>query len=135
LAWKENPVSENAHLPEVTVAYREYRISLNGLSGSVGISLGRPDADTMPCRFARHVRASAYGLVSIVGLDAAPQKPIVWILAGTKIGLTVQGRDGELSVDLRRLIARYLGVFFADIEPELTVLRTNLDIRPGRTLH
>ena len=88
----------------------------------------------MPGKFARHVGACAYGLVSIVGLEAAPRLPTVWILSDTKIALVVQG-EGELSDKLKSLIARYIGVFFANIEPELTALRVNLDMPPGRTIN
>ena len=63
-------MSEKADLPEGVVAYREYGVSLDGESGSVAITLGQPGADTMPDKFARHVGACAYGLVSIVGLEA-----------------------------------------------------------------
>jgi hypothetical protein len=128
-------MSEKGDFPESTVAQREYRASLNGQSGSICIALGQPNADTMSGRFARHTGAWAYGLISVAGLEAAPQAPIIWILADNKIGLTAQGKDRQLSAELRRLIARYLGVFFADIEPELSALRINLDVRPGRTLN
>ena len=126
---------EIVDLPEGVVAYREYRVSLDGQSGSVAITLGEPDADTMPGKFARHVGACAYGLVSIVGLEAAPRLPAVWVLSDAKVGLVVQGEDQGLSDILKSLIARHIGVFFADIEPELTALRVNLDMRPGRTLN
>jgi len=128
-------MSEKADLPEGVVAYREYGVSLNGQSGSGAITLGQPDAETMPGKFARHVGACAYGLVSIVGLEDAPRPPAVWVLSDTKIGLVVQGEDQELSDILKSLIARHIGVFFADIEPELTALRVNLDVWPGRTLN
>ncbi len=65
------------------------------------------------------MRAHAYGLVSIVGLEAAPRLPIVGLLSDTNCALTVMGDDGELGDKLKRLIARYIGLFFADIEPEL----------------
>ena len=128
-------MSEKADLPSGAVAYREYRVSLDGQSGSLAITLGQPDADTMPGQFARHMRAHAYGLVSIVGLEAAPRLPIVWLLSDTKLGLTVMGDDGELCYKLKRLVTRYIGLFFADIEPELNALRLQLDVRPGRTLN
>jgi hypothetical protein len=128
-------MNEIADLPEGVVAYREYRVSLNGESGSVAITLGQPDADTMPRKFARHVGACAYGLVSIVGLEAAPRLPTVWVLTDTKIGLVVQGEDRELSEKFKSLMARYIGVFFADIAPKLNALRIDLDMRPGRTLN
>jgi hypothetical protein len=128
-------MSEIGDLPEGVVAYREYRVSLDGESGSVAITLGKPDADTMPGKFARHVGACAYGLVSIVGLEGAPRLPAVWVLSDTKVGLVVQGEDHALGDKLKSLIARYIGVFFADIEPELTALRINIDTRPGRTLN
>ena len=128
-------MSEKADLPEGVAAYREYVVSLSGQSGSVAITLGQSDADTMPCKFARHVGACAYGLVSIVGLEAAPRLPAVWVLSDTKVGLVVQGDDHALGDKLKNLIARYIGVFFADIEPELTALRVNLDMRPSRTLN
>ncbi|WP_428672005.1 hypothetical protein [Reyranella sp.] len=127
-------MSAKADIPEGAVAYREYKVTFGGESGSITITLGQPDADTMPGRFARHMRAHAYGVISIVGLDAAPRFPIVWIMVDTKVALTMMGEGAELSGDLKRFVARYIGRFFADIEPEVTALRRKLTGGP-ESLH
>jgi len=127
-------MSTKADIPEGAVACREYKVTFDGESGSMAITLGQPDADTMPSRFARHMGAHAYGLVSIIGLEAAPRHSIVWILLDNKVGLTVTGED-ELTEDLKRLIARHIGKFFADIEPEVTALNFKLTRGPESTLH
>jgi len=127
-------MSAKADLPEGAILHRKYDFSFDGKAGTLAISLGQPEADTTPGRFARHMGAHAYGLVSIIGLEAAPRHPIVWILLDNKVGLTVTG-DDQLTDDLKRLIARHIGKFFADIEPEVTALNLKLTQGPESTLH
>jgi len=127
-------MSAKAELAEGAILHRNYEFTFDGKAGSLAISLGQPDADTMPGRFARHMRAHAYGLVLILGLAAAPRHPIVWVLFDNKVGLTVTG-DDELTDHLKRLIARHVGKFFADIESEIGALGLKLNVPPGRTLH
>src|SRR4051812_45259176 len=64
------------NLPVGTLKCREYEVSLNGASGSLALTLGRPDADTMPGKYARYVRAHAYGMISIFGLPGHPVAPL-----------------------------------------------------------
>ncbi len=53
------------------------------------------------------------------------QTPLMHILFDTKLGLTVTGGDGELGDKLKRLVTRYIGLFFADIEPELNAFASS----------
>ncbi|WP_428673787.1 hypothetical protein [Reyranella sp.] len=127
-------MSAKADIREGAILHRKYDFSFGGKSGTLAISLGQPEADNMPGRFARQMGAHAYGLVSIIGLEAAPRFPVVWVLFDNKVGLTVTG-DDELTVDLKRLIARHVGKFFADIEPEIGALGLKLNVPTGRTLY
>jgi hypothetical protein len=117
------PNMNDNDLPEGTLEYREYEVSLNGESGSIALTLGKPDADTMLGQFARYVRAHAYGMVSILGLSGVPGRPAVWILSGTKVGVTMGDGEQAMSDDLRALVAQNLALFFTEIGPELARLR------------
>jgi hypothetical protein len=126
-------------LPDDAVAYREYEISLpDGGRASVAFTLGAPDLDTVPATMARVHGALAYGLISIADYPGAPEYPMVWLQTKTELGITVADDDEDLADPLKRMIARYLAVFFADIAPiapELAALKLKSDIKGDRTLN
>ena len=99
-----------------TRAYREYDFALEGESGSIAITLGRLDADTVYGRFARYAGARAYGLVSILGQSSASLSPLIWVQIGSKLGVTSEG-DGVMSPALKSIVALYLARFFNEIAP------------------
>src|SRR4051812_9391921 len=125
-------------LPEGALAYREYEVNSDGHSGSMAFTLGQPDADTMASRFAKHVGAYPYGLISILGLPGAPRFPVIWVQTAEQLGVTVADEDLELTDRLKQLIARHITVFFNDvatIAPELAAIRLKAEGRGDRSLN
>jgi len=129
---------EDDDLPRGTVAYREYEATIHGATGSLAFTLGDPDADTMPARFAKYAGAHAFGLISLLGFPNAPRRAVIWLQTAEQLGVTVSDEDEQLSDDLKQLIARQIAVFFQDIAPiapELAVIRLKADRRGDRSLN
>jgi hypothetical protein len=124
--------------PKAHGSYREYEMTSEHGNGSIAFTLGDLNADTMPARFAKHVGAEAFGLVSILGFPEAPVRPVIWVLVNQKLGITVADEDRDLTDALKLIVARYIAVFFndiADIAPELATIRLRTDGRGDRSLN
>jgi len=122
---------------EGALAYRSYQVTdaAAGAAGRISITLGRPAADTLSSRFAAHVGAEAYGLISIVGLDDVPVHPVICLWTEETLGIATLDESDELNELSKHLVAHYLAVFFSDIgpiAPELKAVRAALT---GPTLH
>ena len=106
----------NDDLPDGVLAYREYEIAApGGGTASIAFTLGRADADTAAADFARNAEARAHGLVSVLYYPGAPQHPAIWLQTEAGLGISVADEDGDLSDDLRQVVARCLAMFFNDI--------------------
>jgi len=116
----------NDNLPEGTIAFREYEVPMpDGSKASIELTLGDLSVHSMAADFARQNGALAYGLVNVVDLDGAPDFPLIWTQGETEFGITVADGDPDPTDELKAIIARFIGVFFADIAtiaPELAAL-------------
>jgi hypothetical protein len=98
------------------VAMREYRTLLaDGTVADIALTLSDLNDETISDRFARAQNAVAYGVVSILGVEGAPQYPAIWLQLADQIAITVADEDPDLTPELKEVVARYLAVFFADI--------------------
>jgi len=126
-------------LPDGVLAYREYEIAApDGGTASIAFTLGRADADTGTADFARQAEARAHGLVSVLHYPGAPRHPAIWLQTEAGLGISVADEDGDLSDDLRQIVARCLAMFFNDIAaiaPELAAIPLKADGRGDRALN
>jgi hypothetical protein len=118
------------------IAVREYEVMLpDGTIASISFTLGDLQQDSIPAEFARSNGALAYGLVSVEGVEGAPDFPMLWTRAENGLNITASDDDGELSDELRKIIARAIAVFFRDlgqIAPELARIKIK---PPKNALH
>jgi hypothetical protein len=108
----------NQDFPSEALAYREYALAVSdGSTITMAITLGDPEADTMPGRFAREHQALAYGLVSVLDMPGAPKFPIVWMVSSDQLILAKSTDDADIPAELQELIGLYLGLFFVQTAP------------------
>jgi len=104
--------------PGGAAVYREYGVMLDsGATGIIAVTLGDIDLDSPTAFLARRCSAPAFGLISLADVPGAPQCPFVWIQDETQLGVTIAEQDGDLSDELRGIIAHYICVFLAEIGP------------------
>jgi hypothetical protein len=125
--------------PGGALAYREYEVLLRGrATGSIAFTLGDMSLNTAPANFARMAGALAFGLISLADVPHAPVHPFIWTHDETRLEITVAAEEGDLSDELRGMIARYIVVFFAEIAPiapELAGFRFKQSTANDNTVH
>jgi hypothetical protein len=117
------------------LAVRDYRVTMPDGSGAVlSFAMCDPgDRQSVPARFARAWKADAYGLIAISGVAGAPATPVLWVLVGETVAITVGDDEPDLTADLRTVVSRQMPVYFAevtDLDPERVGVRLK-----SRTLH
>jgi hypothetical protein len=111
------------------LAKRTYEVPrLDGSTASLTFSLANPDFETEgPWRLARESGAKAFGMVHIVGIEGAPELPIVWTFIPPdeiEFGFANIEPHKHLTVDLQLLLKQHIEQFFAEaVEPELGGLK------------
>jgi len=128
-------VADSPELPDGALDFREYFFALDGQQASIAFTLGDPDGDTDPARFAREFGANAFGMVFLFHIPNSPRLPFLWLQRDTLLGLQPAGSD-EVTDELMRLVGPYLNQFFTDIAPDHPELAKQLAVngllgRPG----
>jgi hypothetical protein len=111
-------------LPEGALAYREYQIVMpDGTRATVAVTLGDRIVPSISREFARRSGATFYGLIAVLDLPGAPEIPMVWTQRKTQTAIAAAAEGyAEMGKDLKLVVVRVLGMFFADIasiEPTL----------------
>jgi hypothetical protein len=117
------------------LAVRDYTVTMpDGSAAVLSFAVCDPgDGRSIPARFARAQKADAYGLIAISGVASAPATPLLWVLVGETVAITVGDGDPDLTADLRTAIIRQMPVYFADVT-DLDLACVGISLKP-RTLH
>jgi hypothetical protein len=112
-------MTDSSDLPDGTVACLEYEARLPDRSiASIVITLGDRDAPGVPAAYAGKRHADCYGLVSILVDGVTAFDPLMWMLVDGGLVLVSAQEAPELGEEWQPIVARYLGLFLVEIEPD-----------------
>ncbi|MDP1751957.1 MAG: hypothetical protein Q8L22_21110 [Reyranella sp.] len=104
------------------LAMREYEVALpDGTQAKLAFALCDLARENALARHARKRGAVAFGLLGFEGFSAAPAHPVLWVQTRAGMEMTVSDGDHPPGLELQRLIARHVALFFDDIS----------DVAPG----
>ena len=111
-------------LPEGSLAYRQYEVSLRGGAMLIaGVTLDNIDDDSPAAALARSHGATSHGLLVIVGIANAPQLPLVWMdgeqPGKVRIGLSVEDEGFDFTEELREAVGRVLATFLEEVAAQV----------------
>jgi hypothetical protein len=117
------------------LAVRDYAVTTpDGSAAVLSFAMCDPgDGHSVPARFARTQKADAYGLIAIHGIASAPATPVLWVLVGETVAITVEDGEPDLTADLRTVITQQMPVYFAEVTG-LAPAHVGVRLKP-RTLH
>jgi hypothetical protein len=113
-------------LPKGVLAYREYAVELpDGTRAGIALTLDDiHDANSIARNLQRR-GAREYGTVYLADIPGAPKHSLLWMLVDHVVALTAHDED-ELTDDVKRLVARHLTDFFAELVPTMPWLAEEL---------